>query len=174
MELLTAQASNPSPTMDTPLSSHEQFFDFLKGAGAGSSRISRRVPMSKKHWWEGNPQPDFDSLYEGLKEEDARVGRDFFTYHGEIDDSGAELLKFLLEAPFCALGIGIVASGFLVYLSLSFSRCLIRRCIGLFTERPPSLALPQFDDTTENHFVALSCLGLALWIAAWMIIRSFQ
>ena len=125
MELLTAQASNPSPTMDTPLSSHEQFFDFLKGAGAGSSRISRRVPMSKKHWWEGNPQPDFDSLYEGLKEEDARVGRDFFTYHGEIDDSGAELLKFLLEAPFCALGIGIVASGFLVYLSLSFSRCLI-------------------------------------------------
>ena len=117
MELLTTQTSNPSPTMDTPPSSHGQFLDFLKSAGAGATRIYRRVPMSKKHWWEGTPQPDFDSLYKGLKEEDARVGRDFSTFRGEIDDSGAELLKFFLEAPFCALGIGIVASGFFVYLS---------------------------------------------------------
>ncbi len=103
--------------------------------------------MSRKHWWEENPKPEFDYLYQGLKEEDARIGRDFSTYRGELDDSGGERLISLLEAPFCALGMGIVISGFLVYLSL----CLIRGGVGLFMDQRPSFALPKFDDTTANR-----------------------
>ena len=65
---------------------------------------------NKSHWWEENPKPDYNEAYGKLSQDDSEVGRDFETYEGDMEHSGA--------------GAALAVLGLLYFAFLLMSSCV--------------------------------------------------